>query len=59
MNHAKVLERKRLEKSWDLSIQQKHQQRLHDAIHSKDTGLLLHEQCEEYKRYVTPDTLCQ
>jgi hypothetical protein len=51
-NKAKALERRILEKSWGISLQEKEEQKLRDAHHNKDMGLLLHEQCEKYKRYV-------
>ena len=45
-NQVKVLERRLLEKSWDASLKEKK----HIAYDSNDAGLLLHEQCDKYKR---------
>ena len=49
-NYKKLLERKKLEESWDVSVHQKQQHLLSEKQHSKDTGLLLHDQCVKYKR---------
>lgn len=47
-NREKLIKRKTLEESWNNSLYEKHQQ----IDQSNKTSILLHDQCEKYKRYV-------
>lgn len=51
-NYERLLERKKLEESWDAGIRERYQQLKSERRHNKEPGILLHDQCERYKRYV-------
>lgn len=49
--HQKLMERKRLEQTWDASIDEKQKRLLHAMQCSREPGILVLQQCDKYKRY--------